>query len=298
MRLIVAVLACMIAVPTIAEACQCDSSASLAIGPAPGTRLPQTPTIYVFAPNALHDGTPFVHDIYVTNTATSRPNTTIRTRQIAIDPEYMVFEIESDASEGVLELHLTYGTPEVFRFPLSDNPPENRVRPLEMVVQEMTDCGMSNEKAVTLTLQGNAAAYALEWDDGRKTVLPAIDNWNSPTHDIRIGTRCSLTNVPFDRLHEEHRVTLRALFPNGTSRIVATTTLQLSPTHVRTPIEILDARGGGTADFPSTAPRDIVIQATANPTGSSIAGGAATGGAVVIGGALVRARRRRHQNRL
>jgi hypothetical protein len=297
MRLVAlaSVLISTLAAPSIASACQCYDSAPLLIGPAPDSTVPPTPTLYVFFPNSLHDGTSLIHEIYVTNVATSRPNTESRTQQIAIDPEYIVYEVQSDASEGVIELHIP---PNVYRYTIATTPIENRARPIELMLQEMTTCGISSEKAVTVTLQGNAAAYAFEWDDGRKTIVPVSDHWADSRHDVRIGGRCGATNVPFEQLHESHHVTLRALFSDGRSRVVATSTLQLAPTLVRSPVEFLDSRAVAADEISERPMRTFVVQATANPTGSAIAGGAATGGLIVVGGALLRTRRRRHQNRL
>jgi hypothetical protein len=303
MRLVVAVgvLACALAAPRIADACQCEEYQPLAIGPPPDSTVPPTPTFYIFAPNSLHDGTPFVRDIYITNVATSRPNNTIRTKQIAIDYDYIVYEVESDASEGVIELHMTHGDPQIFRYPISTREVPNRARPFSLSLQRKTDCGASNEKSVWITLNGNAAAYALEWDDGRKTIVPADHSWNGTQHDIRIGAACANTNVPFERLHELHAVTLRALFPDGRSRVLATSKLQLGPDEVRSPVELLDTDESFTLDDAPTRyrpERSFVIEASCNPTGATIAGGAAAGGLIVAGGALLRARRRRHQSRL
>lgn len=262
--------------------------------------VPPTPTFYVFTPNPLHDGTPFVHDIRVTNVATSRRNNTFRLEQIAVDHEYIVYQVESDASEGVIELHFTYGDEQVVRYKIATREIANRVRPLELMFQDMTDCGLSDEKAVYLTLEGNAAAYALEWDDGSKTIVPAEGRWNGVNHDVRIGARCGTTNVPLEHLHESHHVTLRALFADGRSRVVATSTLQLSPTNVRSPIELLDAPAvvGESSGWSNRPGSTYVVQAYANPTGAAVAGGAAAGGLVIVGGALLRARRRRHRDRL
>ncbi|HTL37085.1 MAG TPA: hypothetical protein VL326_28315, partial [Kofleriaceae bacterium] len=281
-------------------ACQCDSSAPLMVGPPNDTIVPPTPTFYVFTPNPLHDGTQFVHDIYVKNVATSRPNNTIRTKQLVIDADYIVFEVESDASEGVIELHMLYGDDVVYRYPISTHEVHNRVRPLALSLQRKTDCYTSDEKAVTITLDGNAAAYALEWDDGTKTMLPAIPEWNGASHYIHIGARCGSSNVDLERLHREHLVTLRALFANGTSRVVSTAKLQLGLDDVRAPVELLDTNESfaDTSQSWSRPDRTLVIHSTANPTGASIAGGAAAGAGVFVGAALLRARRRRHRNRL
>jgi len=298
LAVVAAALVCALAVPRIAAACQCESSAPLVVGAGLDSSVPPEPTLYVFTPNVLHDGTQFVHDIYVTNSATSRPNTMIRTRQIAIDPEYIVFAVESDALEGVLELHLTYGNPEVYRFMISRRPPENFVRPLELDLQDMTDCGLSEEKAITLTYQGNASAYAIDWDDGTKTVLPARRWDDGVRHDVRIGARCGTSNVALDHLHASHAMTVHALFADGSETLVGTSKLQLSKLQVRTPIELLDSRARDEDRLQATPMRTFVLHATANPTGAAVAGGAATGGLIVVGAALLRARRRRHATRL
>jgi hypothetical protein len=299
LAIVVGALACALAVPRVADACRCDDSRELLISPPPDSVLPPSPTLYVFVPNSQRHVIPMLQNVYVSNTATSAPITTVRTTQVAIDPEHIVYRVEVDASEGVLDVHLTYGKEHLaFSFVIGREPPVHRFRPLELMFHEMTDCGTTDEKSVTLRMEGNAVAYELTWDDGAKTMIPPTDVFHD-AHDVRIGARCGTTNVAYDRLHDSHAITLHALYADGAERTVGTSKLQLSRLRVRSPIELLDARASAANEStPAREPRTYYLQATANPTGSSIAGGAACGVTLVVGAALWRARRRRHAARL
>lgn len=263
--------------------CQCAASSQAIVEPAPLSVVPASPTFYIFAPNLLHDGTYFVTNITVTNTATEHANNTIRITHISTDPTFVVFRVESDARDGVVLLQFDDGSADTYRYTID---PDLKIQPSRVVgysIDDMVACDYQ-EGAVTIDTEGDAIAYAAHWDDGTTTIVPDNHDEYRP-RGLRLGASCDSTNVPFAKLHELRQFGLYALYADGSNKLVGTSSLQLTSHLMRAPVELLRRR----ADPPEAAPPSAAPVA-ADPTWSSMLSGLAVGACVVFASRSLRRR--------
>jgi hypothetical protein len=263
------------------------------VSPEDNSVVPPQPTLYVFVPNLFSDGETYSVSFAAKNVATHEPTETLRSQIVNTNPSSVVYAVTSDAVEGILLLTVTYaGDAYTFKYRIAPIPIENRARIVSLYVATVP-CEHT-DNAIRLEIDGNAAAYRLDWDDGTTTIESP---WpDGEKQSVVLGPGCDATEAERHETARLRKFSMRALFSDRSTLGLGASELVATRKDVRLPIELLDAK----VPVEQRAP-PLVVHATADLTHAAMVTGAATGGGIVVLGAFagsLRARRRKHRTRV
>jgi hypothetical protein len=214
---------------------------SSALSPPSGTRLPPHPTIYLFDADHIAN----IYDsLSITTDSGDELEQHVRATKLASTPDYTVHRIELPwISARTHSIRVAWNGEPLATYVIADDAEPDRARVVD-VSHEERHWMCSFQDVIAISVEGNAIAYQIEWDDDRTTVLagsgdPALLELGHPD--------CMSYNVAPELLGRARTFELYALFADGAVKRLGSSIAQLDERGARLPVELLRAPGVGLA---------------------------------------------------